>query len=615
MNKILRSVTLLSLFTSAAAACGGQAENAPGPGSPVKPAPPQYAQQPGYAPQPQYAPQGQQAQQVIPPPSAFNHTGFVYYGGPQPQAAAPVPITMPPVHSRVEALNVNYLRQAAAQPRKCNLPHEVADGVFVHVDCYPYRRIPIAVKHATPAKLAMIQRGHVRWNPSARFNVIPLQRPGVNGGTTVRGGAPSGAMTVGAAPGDPGGGATRATDAPQAFPDAVDHRLNGTEGPIKDQGDVGNCTAFALSAVMDNSLRRAGQNLTTSPEHIWAHYGIPTMEDAATANVNKGITTFEAWPYSGREACEISRDSQDDCGAAYNVAPNSASRDAALQQHYQAAEAANGHRVVSYEELSVAPVNVDEIVSTLASGADLWVAFHIDSSTWVNRKMQNFVIPDWSTPDGGHAVALSGYRNTPQGRQFLIHNSWGPKWGDSGYAWVSQNMVQKWLHLAYKVRTDLDSTAPAPQVNPIPGVPVAPAPAAPKKPKTDEDCPGDQVMDSVSGTCAVICTDQSRPANGQCPNGPAPAPTPGALALPGFPNGFPQIPGFPAWPPAPQPNAPQPSAPAPGTPSAPAPNTPAPSAQPAAPAAPFPMPSGWSAPWPMPSGLPQFWPPPPAPQQ
>ncbi len=612
MNTILRSVTLCSLV--AAAACGGQEQAAPA-GAPV---------QPGVARPPPQAPPQYPQYQAAPPPAAFNHPGFVYYNGPQPQA--PAPITMPAAQGRVDVQNVNYLRQASVQQRRCNLPHEVADGVFVHVDCYPYRRIPIAVKHATPAKLAMMQRGHVRWNPAARMPQASKSTQGprfIPGGgpsnTTVRGGAPAGAMTVGAEGSDLGGGAVRASDAPQAFPDAVDHRLSGTEGPIKDQGDVGNCTAFALSAVLDNSLRRAGQNVTTSPEHVWAHYGVPTMEDAATGNVNRGITTFEAWPYSGREACELSKDSMDDCGAAYNVMPNTATRDAALQQHYQTAEASNGHKVISYEELSVAPVNVDEIVATLASGADLWVAFHIDSTSWVNRKMQNFVIPDWSTPDGGHAVALSGYRNTPQGKQFLIHNSWGPRWGDAGYAWVSQAMVQKWLHLAYKVRTDVDGTAQQPAVAPTPGVPTAPPapPTPPAKPKTDEDCTGEQVMDSVTSTCAVICTDQSRPANGQCPNGPAPAPTPGALALPGFPNGFPVVPGFPGfpgWPPVPgaqpAPNA-APNAPA----NTPAPN--APNGQPAAPpaAAPWPMPAGWPAPWPMPSGLPQFFPPPPAPQK
>src|SRR5262249_41166704 len=151
---------------------------------------------------------------------------------------------------------------------------------------------------------------------------------------------------------------------------------------------------------------------------------------------------------------------------------------------------------------------------TLASGADLWVAFNVDSSVWANGQMSNYVLRDWYVPDGGHALAMSGYRKVNGGYQFLIHNSWGASWGDGGYAWVSQGMVERWMSLAYKVRTDVD-----------PG-----SPSSPVQPRTDEDCPGDQVLDSVTNRCTGVCPDQSRPANGQCPSGPAPAPQP--LPLP-----------------------------------------------------------------------------------
>lgn len=481
----------------------------------------------GTAPPPQQAP---------PPPTAYTHPGFTYYG--QPAAPRPQAPIMPPALSIADLVNFQHLRSLAAQPPRCNLPIEVAPNVFIHLDCFPYKRVAIARKHASPLKLNLMNLGQLRWNPFA-----VLQGP--------RGIAPG---AVGAQENQP-------------YPDLVDHRLSGTEGPIKDQGDVGACTAFALSAVMDNSLRRAKQNITTSPEHLWAHYGVPTMEDAASSNMNKGITTFEALPYSGREACQLVRDPSDDCGLAYNVQPNSAASNASLQQRLRVADASNGHRPIAFEELEVSPPNINELVATLASGADLWVAFNIDSTSWTNRRIVNGVIPDWSFANGGHAVAMSGYRRVNGSYQFLIHNSWGASWGDKGYAWVSQAMVQRWLHLAYKVRTDVDSDTPI-------------------TPKSDEDCPGDQVMDTVTQRCAGICPDQSRPANGQCPNGPAPGPSP--LPLPNL-GGWPTIPGIPPIPGWPQPNQPnnQPTPPNPNTPQTPT----------------------W--PWPVPSNFPNFFPPPP----
>ena len=501
------------------------------------------------------------AQQPTPPPQAYQHPGYVFYNA---GGAVPVPAAMPPTVNVADALNLQHLQQAALQPRRCNIPLEVAPGQFVHIDCFPYARIGIAQVHATPLKLNLMRLGKLLWAPGQRASV---------GGTAGAAGTPqlSNLGALASAFGmSPAGATTGVTAAEGTYPDLVDHRLNGTEGPIKDQGDVGACTSFALSSVLDNSLRRAGQNVTTSPEHLWSHYGIPTMEDAATSNLNKPITTFEALPYSGKEACELMKDTSDDCGSAYNVRANSASSDSSLQAKLRTADASNGHKPVQFEELTVSPPNLDEIVSTLASGADLWTAFNIDSSVFTNSRMSSAVIPDWTVPDGGHALAMVGYRKVNGTYQFLLHNSWGVSWGDKGYAWISQAMVSRWMHLAYKVKTDVDAGAPA----------------SPNVPKTDEDCAGDKVLDSVTKQCVGICTDLSHPANGQCPNGQAPAT--GGLTLPGLSGILPGIPSIPGWNAIPG----QPAAPAqPGEQSKPASTAPV-----------------W--PWPVPTQLPSFLPPP-----
>jgi aminopeptidase C len=107
--------------------------------------------------------------------------------------------------------------------------------------------------------------------------------------------------------------------------------------------------------------------------------------------------------------------------------------------------------------------------------------------------MKNAVIPDWGEPQSGHAVVISGYRETPSGKQFLIHNSWGTSWGDGGYAWVSEKMVVKNLYYAYKVKITN---------------------GVPKEDLTDDDCAPDELVDLSTGLCALICSDDSRPNNG-----------------------------------------------------------------------------------------------------
>ena len=97
---------------------------------------------------------------------------------------------------------------------------------------------------------------------------------------------------------------------------------------------------------------------------------------------------------------------------------------------------------------------------------------------------------------------LAGVRHKNGQRQFLVHNSWGADWGDKGYAWVSEAMVSQFIKHAYKVVVTGTCAPP-------------PAPSDPNA-LTDDDCAENQLVDSVTGQCAEICPDDSRPANGQC---------------------------------------------------------------------------------------------------
>jgi hypothetical protein len=139
------------------------------------------------------------------------------------------------------------------------------------------------------------------------------------------------------------------------------------------------------------------------------------------------------------------------------------------------------------------PPNIDEIIGVLASGADLWIAMDVAFPAWSTKSMTNAVIPDWSNNSGGHAVVVSGYRDTPSGKQFMIHNSWGTSWGDGGYAWISEAMVNKHMYLAYRVKI----------TNPVP-----------KEDLTDDDCAPDELVDLGTGICAVMCGADGRPNNG-----------------------------------------------------------------------------------------------------
>ncbi len=340
--------------------------------------------------------------------------------------------------------------------RVCGL-REMAPGVFVRLDCRPRQAIIPTRQVFTPEKIAMLAQGKLHMSRARAAPAANQVEPPVEG---------------------------------------VDHRAEGLEGPVKDQGSVGNCTAFSLSTVMDNAILRMHKNDVMSPMHIWSHYAFPELSQASSSNLNKAIAPLGVWPYSPRQACEMAKDPEEECGQAYGVRTNSASLDPILQAQFLRAEASGAYRVVGVDQITTRPVNTDAIAAVLETGADVWGGMDIDSAAW-KVSASNPIIPEYTATEGGHAIALAGYRRTANGRQFLIHNSWGGTWGDHGFAWVSEAMVRQHMHYAFKVRiVDASGNAPVAQ--------------------TDDECGDTQLVDAGTGKCAPMCLTLTRRTNGKC---------------------------------------------------------------------------------------------------
>lgn len=397
--------------------------------------------------------------------------------------------------SMAEGLDVSKVQAIRARnPKNCGYT-EVAPGNWIHIDCQKYPVAQKAISHYSARKSKMVQSHQTLWKPPAR------------GLASARGGR----MTAGT-PGSPatgGGGITGpAAGGPsqraEAFPNTVDHRTDNTEGPIKNQGGVGSCTAHSLSAALDNAAIRAGRltandrNAASSALHVWSGYGLPNMGAAADSNLGRPIATHSLWPQSDKEACKLMQNTgaggyADECGEAYGVKPGSWRQDPTMVTKFDKANAEGLYKFAGIEKLNVDPVNTEELQTVLASGGDLWVAFMVDGYAWSNSKMKNGVIQDYNGYSGGHAVTLAGYRETPSGRQYLIHNSWGESWGEKGYAWISEAMVKKYMYHAYKVKITN---------------------ALKKEDLTDDDCAPDELIDLGTGLCAVFCANDTRPNNG-----------------------------------------------------------------------------------------------------
>ncbi len=357
---------------------------------------------------------------------------------------------------------INVRALLASLPRSPCRPEEVSPGNWVGFDCSPPSYVRRAVRFTQPP-------GRVGFSPFGTGDT----------------GAPIGA-----------GGPVGSGGTGEALPATVDHRADNMEGPVKNQGATGTCTALSLSTAMEHALRRLGQTEPVSSMHLWSQYRVPRMGDAGDSNIDKRTAATAVWPYDPAEACKMMRRSYDSCGPAYGVESNTGDDDPQIAAHKQKADGAGRYELVAVERLPEHdPV---QFAAVIAGGDDLWVAFNVNRQAWRNSGMRNHVIPDYSIAEPtGHAVVLCGYRTVNGIKQFLIHNSWGPTWGDNGYAWISENMVRDQLRSAYRVRV---------------GDPASPSPPG----GGGQSCPAGQAWDAVYGQCVPACPDGTVPAAGLC---------------------------------------------------------------------------------------------------
>jgi C1A family cysteine protease len=204
----------------------------------------------------------------------------------------------------------------------------------------------------------------------------------------------------------------------KALPKSVD--LRSQCPPVYDQRPLQSCTANAAAAAVEFERMKHGLKPDFTPSRLFIYYNerkrLGTQDKDGGAPMREAIKVLAAhgdcpehhWPY---DPVKVNTEPPQPC--------------------YKEA--------VRYEELSYArlPQDLPHMKACLASGSPFVMAVAIYSGAESPEAAKANVMPvpkAGETFVGNHAVMVVGYEDARQ--QFIVRNSWGPKWGIQGYFWL-----------------------------------------------------------------------------------------------------------------------------------------------------------------------------------
>jgi hypothetical protein len=225
---------------------------------------------------------------------------------------------------------------------------------------------------------------------------------------------------------------------------------------VGDQGHQGSCVAWssAYGARTIAEAVRTGEDpngLKFSPSFLYNQIGLENcdgsyIEKAMEFMTNTGAVAYDRFPYSDQ--------------------------DCSRQPDQQLLAEARQFRMRGFNRLTPGDrnnaIDLRAIKENLSQGAPVVIGMMVGGSYMQSMTGQDV----WTPTDedrsmmgfGGHAQCVVGYDDKKYGGAFLIMNSWGPSWGNNGFAWVRYRDFRYFVREAYGLEpmTKIGAAAAAP---------------------------------------------------------------------------------------------------------------------------------------------------------
>ena len=199
----------------------------------------------------------------------------------------------------------------------------------------------------------------------------------------------------------------------EELPDKIDWREHNVVTPVKNQGMCGSCWSFSATGAMEGAWAIKNKNLISFSEQqlvdCSGSYGDDgcdggLMDYAFLYAIDNGICSEDDIPYKGNEGNCKSCENPISMVSCVDVTPKN-------QIHLK-------------EAVSYGPVSVS-----------------IEADTSIFQSYKNGIISSVGCGTNlNHGVLIVGYGAETDGTMYwIVKNSWGPEWGDSGYVKIARS--------------------------------------------------------------------------------------------------------------------------------------------------------------------------------
>ncbi len=210
---------------------------------------------------------------------------------------------------------------------------------------------------------------------------------------------------------------------------------------VGNQGKQGSCVAWSSAYAARSILESArtgepGENVKFSPSFLYNQIGLDGcegsyIERAMEYMTKQGSLPYKDFPYSDQ-----------DCS-------NQPGPD--LKQQASQFKMRGFNRLSMGDRTDV--IDLNAIRQNLSQGAPVAIGMMVGPSFMQDMMGKDLWQPapgDQSMQGfGGHAMCVCGYDDKKYGGAFLLMNSWGPEWGNNGFAWVRYGDFRHFVREAY----------------------------------------------------------------------------------------------------------------------------------------------------------------------